>query len=265
MIQNDNSSERDSSEVQYYEQKTISPSLPPPVCCIGIAGASGSGKTTLANAILQKLGGPSNVTFLRHDDYYNDLSHLSMKERSVHNFDHPSSLDTELLISHIRKLKNGRSKPLCSVSVPSYDFRTHSRVIDGEQTVPSRPVILVEGILLFASPILRSEFNVKIYVNAPDDVRLMRRISRDVIERGRTSQDVMRQYVRTVKPMYEEFVRPSRDYADVTVGTFEGGGSRGGEGDKDEGSGEGKNTNVAIDMIVSYVRAMTGQAQRIEK
>lgn len=118
---------------------------------------------------------------------------------------------------------------------------------------------------MFASPILRSEFNVKIYVNAPDDVRLMRRISRDVIERGRTSQDVMRQYVRTVKPMYEEFVRPSRDYADVTVGTFEGGGSRGGEGDKDEGSGEGKNTNVAIDMIVSYVRAMTEQAQRIEK
>jgi uridine kinase len=177
---------------------------------IAIAGGSGSGKTTVAQVILQRVG-PDRISFLQHDAYYKDLSGLPPVQRTEVNFDHPNSLDSELLIRHIKQLKNGQP-----VEVPIYDFATHSRT-ERTYSVQARGVILVEGILLFAEPALRDLFDVKLFVDTDSDIRFIRRLQRDIAERGRTTDSVIHQYITTVRPMHLEFVEPSKRYADVII------------------------------------------------
>jgi uridine kinase len=185
------------------------PSHPSPLV-IAIAGGSGSGKTTVAQVILQRVG-PDRISFLQHDAYYKDLSGLPPVQRAEVNFDHPNSLESELLIQHIKQLKNGQP-----VEVPIYDFANHSRT-ERTYTVQARGVILVEGILLFAEPALRDLFNVKLFVDTDSDIRFIRRLQRDIAERGRTTDSVIHQYMTTVRPMHLEFVEPSKRYADVII------------------------------------------------
>jgi uridine kinase len=177
---------------------------------IGIAGGSGSGKTTLAHLILDRVG-PERIAYLPHDAYYKDLSNLPPNERATINFDHPNSLDNELLIQHVRLLK--QNKP---IDLPIYDFKTHSRTSFTHRIEP-RPVIMVEGILIFAEPELRELLEVKIFVDTDSDMRFIRRLRRDIEERGRTTDSVIRQYLATVRPMHMEFVEPSKRYADVII------------------------------------------------
>jgi uridine kinase len=177
---------------------------------IGIAGGSGSGKTTVAQTILQRVG-PDRIAYLQHDSYYKDLSGLPPTQRTEVNFDHPNSLDTDLLIRHIESLQNDQP-----VQVPIYDFASHSRT-SRTFTVAPRRVILVEGILIFAEPILRNLFDVKLYIDTDADLRFIRRLQRDIAERGRTTESVIKQYQTTVRPMHLEFVEPSKRYADVII------------------------------------------------
>jgi uridine kinase len=177
---------------------------------IGIAGGSGSGKTTVAQEILQRVG-PDRIAYIQHDSYYKDLSGLPPTQRADINFDHPNSLETELLITHIGEIKSGRS-----IEIPIYDFSTHSRT-DKTFTVKPRGVIIVEGILIFVETALRSLFDLKIFVDTDPDIRLIRRLQRDITERGRTVENVIKQYQATVRPMHLEFVEPSKRYADVII------------------------------------------------
>lgn len=197
---------------------------------IGIAGGSGSGKTTVAQTILQRVG-PDRISFLQHDAYYKDLSGLPPAQRAEGNFDHPNSLETELLTHHILLLIGGQS-----VEVPIYDFSTHSRT-ERTYTVQSRGVILVEGILLFTEVTLRELFNVKIFVDTDSDLRFIRRLERDISERGRTMETVVKQYLSTVRPMHLEFVEPSKRYADIIIP-------------------EGGFNAVALDMVVASIETM---------
>lgn len=177
---------------------------------IGIAGGSGSGKTTLAHMILKRVG-PERIAYLPHDAYYKDLTGLPPNERATINFDHPNSLDNELLVQHVRTLKQNEA-----VDLPIYDFKTHSRTSETLHIEP-RPVIMVEGILIFAEPALRELLEVKIFVDTDADMRFIRRLERDINERGRTTESVVRQYLATVRPMHMEFVEPSKRYADVII------------------------------------------------
>jgi uridine kinase len=197
---------------------------------IGIAGGTGSGKTTVANVIMERVG-TRHIAYLPHDAYYKDLSDLPRVQRTTINFDHPDSLDSELLISHIRQLKDGKA-----IDMPVYDFKTHSRT---EQTlhVEPQPVILVEGILIFAEAAMRPLFDVKIFVDTDADIRFIRRLQRDIEERGRTTQSVIQQYLTTVRPMHLEFVEPSKRYADVIIP-------------------EGGLNTVAMDMVVARLQAL---------
>ena len=197
---------------------------------IGIAGGSGSGKTTVAQTILQRVG-PDRISFLQHDAYYKDLSGLPPIQRAEVNFDHPNSLETELLTQHILKLKSGQP-----AEVPIYDFSTHSRT-ERTYTVQPRGVILVEGILLFTEAALRELFNVKIFVDTDSDLRFIRRLERDISERGRTLETVVKQYLSTVRPMHLEFVEPSKRYADVVIT-------------------EGGFNAAALDMVVARIETM---------
>ncbi len=197
---------------------------------IGIAGGSGSGKTTVAQTILQRVG-PDRISFLQHDAYYKDLSGLPPIQRAEVNFDHPNSLENELLIKHILQLKKGQA-----VEVPIYDFSTHSRT-DRTFTVQPRSVILVEGILIFAESSLRDLFDVKIFVDTDSDLRLIRRLQRDIAERGRTTESVIKQYMSTVRPMHLDFVEPSKRYADVIIP-------------------EGGFNAAALDMVVARIETM---------
>jgi uridine kinase len=197
---------------------------------IGIAGGSGSGKTTVAQEILQRVG-PDRIAYLQHDSYYKDLTGLPPTQRAEVNFDHPHSLETELLIEHIASLRDGRA-----VEVPIYDFSTHSRTSQSF-TVPSRRVVIVEGILIFAEAELRKLFDVKIFVDTDSDIRFIRRLQRDITERGRTTESVIKQYMSTVRPMHLEFVEPSKRYADVIIP-------------------EGGFNAAAMDMVVARVNAL---------
>lgn len=197
---------------------------------IAIAGGSGSGKTTVAQEILQRVG-PDRIAFLQHDSYYKDLSGLPPTQRAEVNFDHPNSLETELLIEHIAALRDG--KP---VEVPIYDFSTHSRT-SKTFTVQPRSVILVEGILIFTEASLRNMFDVKIFVDTDSDLRFIRRLERDIAERGRTTESVIKQYQHTVRPMHLEFVEPSKRYADIIIP-------------------EGGHNTAALDMVVARVEAL---------
>lgn len=177
---------------------------------IGIAGGSGSGKTTVVQEILNRVGA-DKIAYLQHDSYYKDLTGLPPPLRMDVNFDHPHSLETELLIKHIEALRDRHA-----VEVPIYDFSTDSRTSQTFRVAP-RDVILVEGILIFAEPELRKLFDVKIYVDTDADVRFIRRLHRDITERGRTTESVIKQYQSTVRPMHLEFVEPSKRYADIII------------------------------------------------
>ncbi len=192
---------------------------------IGIAGGTGSGKTTVAQVILDRVG-TNRISVLPHDAYYKDLTGLSHAQRAQVNFDHPDSLDTELLIEHVKQLKEGRS-----IQLPVYDFKTHTRTAHSIPVEPQR-VILVEGILIFVEKRLRELFDVKIFVDTDADIRFIRRLERDINERGRTSISVIQQYLTTVRPMHLEFVEPSKRYADVIIP-------------------EGGLNNVAMDMVIA--------------
>ncbi|KAM3576122.1 hypothetical protein VYU27_001998 [Nannochloropsis oceanica] len=177
---------------------------------VGVAGGSGSGKTTFARALYEALG-EEHVTYITHDSYYKDLSHLTLAERAVANFDHPNSLDTALLVEHLKALKRGES-----VEVPEYCFATHARLAS-TTTVEPRRVILVEGILIFADRALVQELAIKVFVDTESDLRLIRRIHRDVKERGRSLESIVDQYIKTVRPMHMDFVEPSKREADVII------------------------------------------------
>lgn len=178
---------------------------------IGIAGGTASGKTTLARKLYESTKKVGSVSILRFDDYYFKMDHLTYEERCKINYDHPDSFDIELLISHLKELKNGNS-----INKPTYDYVVHNRAKETELIEPSN-VIIVEGILIFAIPALREMFDVKIFVDTPDDIRLLRRLKRDVEDRGRTIESVSAQYLETVRPMHEAFVEPSKKYADLIV------------------------------------------------
>jgi len=197
---------------------------------IAIAGGSGSGKTTVAQAILNRVG-RHRIAYLPHDAYYRDLKELPRVQRDQVNFDHPNSLETSLLVHHIRKLKNNEA-----VLLPIYDFTTHTRT-DRTLEVEPQKVILVEGILIFVEPELRNLFDVKIFVDTDPDLRFIRRLERDITERARTVETVIRQYLTTVRPMHMDFVEPSKRYADVIIP-------------------EGGFNTVALDMVISRIESM---------
>ncbi|MBD5161396.1 MAG: uridine kinase [Oscillibacter sp.] len=176
---------------------------------IGIAGGTGSGKTTLTRHLKEHFG--REVTVVGHDSYYKRQEGKTYEERALQNYDHPSAFDTDLLIQHLRELKEGRS-----IQCPVYSYVDHNRT---DQTVEISPtkVLIVEGILIFQDPILREMFDIKIFVETDADERILRRALRDVEERGRTLRSVVTQYLTTVKPMHEQYVEPSRKYADIIV------------------------------------------------
>ncbi len=195
---------------------------------LGVAGGSGSGKTTVVNSIINTIG-EEQVLFMQHDSYYRDLSHISMEERRKQNYDHPSSLETELMIRHLDALRKGYQ-----IELPVYDFVAHTR---SEETIKAAPkkIILVDGILIFAEPKLRELMDIKIFVDTDDDVRLLRRLKRDIMERGRNLDSVLNQYEMFVRPMHLEFVEPSKRYADIII-------PRGGE------------NTVALEMVIALIR-----------
>lgn len=177
---------------------------------IGLAGGSGSGKTTIAQAVVATIDA-GGIGLIQHDAYYRDLRHLEFDERTKVNFDHPDSLETELLISHLIELRAGNA-----VDRPVYDFSHHVRTAETVRVDP-QPVILVEGILVLVEPDLRKQFDLKIYIDTDGDLRILRRLGRDLIERGRTVESVTEQYLATVRPMHLQFVEPSKRYADIIV------------------------------------------------
>jgi uridine kinase len=206
---------------------------PPSPIVIGIAGGTGSGKTTVAEVILQRVGA-DRIAFIPHDAYYRDLEDLPRAQRDLINFDHPDSLETELLVRHLRALRRWEA-----VEVPIYDFTRHTRTPETRHVQP-QPVILTEGILVFAEPELRKLFDVKIFVDTDADIRFIRRLQRDIEERGRTAASVIHQYQTTVRPMHLEFVEPSKRYADVIIP-------------------EGGLNTVAMDMVVARIQSLLAQ------
>lgn len=177
---------------------------------IGISGGTGSGKTTVANRILETVE-QSEVVFIQQDSYYRNLTDLPLDYRQVANFDHPDALDNELLVNHIRKLKAGES-----IELPVYDFKTHTRLPETRLVEP-KPIVIVEGILIFVDPRLLEQMDIKVFVDTPDDIRFIRRLRRDISERARTIEFVIEQYIATVRPMHMQFVEPSKRYADVII------------------------------------------------
>ena len=195
--------------------------------CIGVAGGTGSGKTTVANEIVRRVG-RDRIVIVNQDRYYHDLAHLDGHQRSHHNFDHPDAIEEELLEKHISLLKAGEAAPL-----PVYDFARHVRVAATEWVDP-QPVILVEGILILAIPPIRELLDVKIFVDTDADLRFIRRLRRDMAERGRTVDGVVDQYLATVRPMHLEFVESSKRWADVIIP-------------------EGGFNTVALDLVISRI------------
>ena len=197
---------------------------------IGIAGGSGSGKTTVQRRIMDRFG-TRRIALLDHDAYYRPLDHLAPEQRARFNFDHPDALETDLMVAHVDRLLAGHA-----IEKPTYSFETHSR-LPATEAIEPRPVVLVEGILVLAEPALRERMDVKLFVDAAPDVRLMRRMERDLHERGRSVESVLEQYRRTVRPMHLEFVEPSKRHADVII-------PRGGQ------------NQVAIDMVLARVQSL---------
>ena len=200
---------------------------------IGVAGGTGSGKTTVTEQILTMVG-EERIAFVPHDAYYRDLVHLPLDLRQLVNFDHPDSLDTGLLVEHLKLWREGQG-----IEVPVYDFTTHTRTSQTRR-VESQRVAIVEGILVFSEPKLRELFDVKLYVDTDADIRFIRRLRRDIAERGRTMASVVEQYLGTVRPMHLEFVEPSKRYADVIIP-------------------EGGYNQVAMDMVVARIERLLSQ------
>ena len=177
---------------------------------IGICGGTGSGKTTVANRILESVSA-NEVVFIQQDSYYRNLKDLPLDFQQIANFDHPDALDNDLLVRHVRKLRAGEA-----IELPLYDFRTHTR-LNETRAVEPKPIVIVEGILIFADPRLLEQMDIKVFVDTPDDIRFIRRLRRDLAERGRTVESVIEQYVATVRPMHMQFVEPSKRCADVII------------------------------------------------
>ncbi len=196
----------------------------------GVAGGTASGKTTVARAILSEVGA-EQIGYLPHDAYYRDNPHLSLAERARVNYDHPDSLETELLSEHVEQLLAGMP-----AHIPVYDFTKHIRTKE-TVTVPPAPIILIDGILIFTDKPLRDIMDIKIYVDTDADIRLIRRITRDMNERGRSFESIIDQYMTTVRPMHLEFVEPSKRYADIIIPY-------------------GGRNQVAVDMVVSWLQAL---------
>ncbi len=208
----------------------MSPAAP---TVVAVAGGTGSGKTTVAEAILAAVG-PRRIAFLAQDSYYRDVVWHDKAQLLRHNFDHPDALDSDLLVEHVGELRAGRA-----VAVPVYDFVRHRRTAETRRVEP-QPVVLVEGILALAEPRLRQLLDFKIFVDTDADVRFIRRLRRDIAERGRTVEDVVRQYLETVRPMHLEFVEPSKRWADVIVP-------------------EGGENRVAREMVVARIEQLLGR------
>jgi uridine kinase len=200
---------------------------------IGVAGGSGSGKTTVVRRIIESQG-PDHVTVLDHDRYYRDRNDLRLEERAALNYDHPDSLETDLMVRHVRALKAGRA-----IEAPRYDFARYARLVETE-TVSPRRAIIVEGILVFTDPALRDLMDIKVFVDTDSDTRFIRRLRRDVAERGRTMDSVIDQYLSTVKPMHLDFVEPSKRYADVIIPL-------------------GGHNTVAVDLLLTLIRSVAGR------
>ena len=203
------------------------------ILVIGIAGGTGSGKTTLMKNIVEHFGG--NVTVLSHDNYYRRLDHLPMEERVKVNYDEPAALETELMATHLEALRSG-----FEIDCPVYDFSRHNRSDETLRIVP-RKVIIVEGILIFENEALRDLMDIKIFVDTDADIRICRRIKRDVNKRGRSLESVIQQYQTTVKPMHEKYVEPSKRYADIVVP-------------------EGGKNAIALDMILGRIQRHLDEA-----
>ncbi|CAN5807849.1 uridine kinase [soil metagenome] len=200
---------------------------------IGVAGGSGSGKTTVSRQI-RAIIGTEQLAYLQHDSYYRDTPHLSLDKRAHINYDHPDSLETSLLVEHLRALRQGQS-----IEVPSYDFGIYARQPTTRTVQPAR-IILVDGILIFVEKALRELMDMRIFVDTDSDLRFIRRLQRDIQERGRSLDSVVEQYLTTVRPMHLEFVEPSKRYADVIIP-------------------EGDENRVAMEMIGSRVQAILAQ------
>lgn len=196
----------------------------------GVAGGTASGKTTVAHSMLRSVGA-ERIAFLPHDAYYRHNPHLSFEERTKVNYDHPNSLETELMVEHVQQLLDGQV-----IERPTYDFVHHLRADETVTTYPQR-VILIEGILIFAEPKLRELMDIKVFVDTDPDIRFIRRMQRDVLDRGRSLDSVVEQYMHTVRPMHLEFVAPSKRYADVIIP-------------------KGGLNKVALDMVVSRLFAL---------
>lgn len=201
---------------------------------IGICGGTGSGKTTVAKSIVQSVS-ESDVIFIQQDSYYRDLKDMPLDERNIANFDHPDSVDNDLMIHHLKRLRTGNSAEL-----PIYDFRTHSRKNETRHAEP-KPIVIVEGILIFAEPKILEQLDIKVFVDTPDDIRFIRRLQRDIAERGRTIDSVIEQYLVTVRPMHMQFVEPTKRYADVIIP-------------------EGGHNQVGIELICGRIRDQLAQA-----
>ncbi len=195
---------------------------------IGVAGGSGSGKTTVVREIVSRLG-PDDVALIQHDSYYRDRSELSPTERAKVNYDHPDSLETSLLVEDVRSLQDGHA-----VNVPVYDFSTHTRTAEVVPLAP-RKVVIVEGILVLADPDLRAQMAMRVFVDTDPDIRMIRRLRRDMKERGRTLDSVVTQYLESVRPMHLEFVEPSKRHAHIIIP-------------------EGGENFVAVDMLVAKIQ-----------
>ena len=206
---------------------------------IGICGGTGSGKTTIARKIVEAVGA-ENVVLVEQDSYYRDLADMPLDERHQANFDHPDSLDSNLMVNHLLRLKQG-----LPAEMPLYDFKTHTRTNNIEIIEP-RPVVIVEGILIFSEPRVLDLLDVRVFVDTPDDIRLIRRLKRDHAERGRTYERTMDQYVRTIRPMHYEFVEPSKRHADVIIP-------------------EGAQMGVSVDFLCGMVREKLARERQVKE
>ena len=199
---------------------------------IGICGGTGSGKTTIARRIVETVGA-ENVILVEQDSYYRNLADMPLDARRQTNFDHPDSIDSEMLMNHIKRLKDN-----LPIEKPIYDFKTHTRHSETEHIEP-KPVVMVEGILIFSEPRILDLLDVRVFVDTPDDIRFIRRLQRDITQRGRTVESVIAQYYATVRPMHHEFVEPSKRHADIIIP-------------------ENANTEIGIEFICSKIREEIG-------
>lgn len=203
---------------------------------IGICGGTGSGKTTIARSIVEAVGA-ERVVLVEQDSYYRNLADMPLDERHQANFDHPDSIDSDMLVNHLLRLKQG-----LTVEMPLYDFKTHTRS-NRIATIEPRQVVIVEGILIFAETRILDLLDVRVYVDTPDDIRFIRRLQRDILERGRTVESVIGQYYRTVRPMHNEFVEPSKRNADIIIP-------------------EGGQSGVSVEFLCSMVREKLSEETR---